>query len=69
MQKSHLSVQLKYAVPRDLSLTVGAAGEDPLTAKVLPGHESDRAGVVATARVRDPQPPVPDDGRVARPDV
>src|SRR5262249_5844023 len=45
--------------------TGGAA----LPADVLAGHEPHRAGVVAAARGRHPQPPLPHDGGTPRPDV
>jgi hypothetical protein len=46
---------------------VGAPGEGPLPAEVRPGHEPHRAGVVAAARGRYPEPSVPEYGRAVRP--
>src|SRR5262249_7192340 len=45
------------------------AGGDPLPADVRPGVQPGGAGVVEAARGRHTQPPVPDRGRTARPDL
>jgi transposase len=44
---------------------VGAPDRPALPAPVRPGHQPDRAGLVAVARNRHPEPPVPDARRLA----